>query len=378
MGITGFFTGEVRLRITCRSPESIINLCAKNGVSFRELKTSPGEVRMTVTRRGEKTLRELSARLASFTVEEEARRGAPFILSAVRSRYALIAGLLITAALLTLSGFYIWQIEVIGNESVPTEEILAALRELGVRTGTLTFTVDRDGVSNGLCIRIPELCWATVNVRGSRAWVLVREARPGPEMIDYGEPADLVAAKTGTITAMTVLRGRAEFRVGDTVLPGETLISGEGARALGSVTARTGYTLTASMPVKCLEKRLTGRSVRRVTLIFGEKRIKLYFTGGNPYAFCDKIETERYALLPEGSALPLGVLTEVFYEAEAEPRELTPEEAESILAARLTGELMHKIGSGSVETRELETAVGDGVVTVTLRATCLEEITRLK
>ncbi|MGX8698644.1 MAG: sporulation protein YqfD, partial [bacterium] len=222
MGLYFWLRGEVRLALRCRWPERALNLAAREGVRFRALAVTEEGVELTTSPRDARALLRLAERTGLFSAAVLARRGLPFLLWGLRRRRALAAGLALSLLLLTLSNFYIWQIEVYGNETVPTAELLSALREEGVHTGLSVFAVDRVGVSLGLLRRVPALSWATVNVRGSRVWVLVREAKPAPEMLTGDAPAALIAARDGTITGLTVLSGRALFRRGDSVRAGET------------------------------------------------------------------------------------------------------------------------------------------------------------
>ena len=75
--------------------------------------------------------------------------------------------LLLTAVLLLLSSLFIWEINVEGNEKLTTGEILRALEECGVKTGTFWPGLDTDEIRCRMLLRLPELGWMTVNVHGS-------------------------------------------------------------------------------------------------------------------------------------------------------------------------------------------------------------------
>lgn len=59
--------------------------------------------------------------------------GVPFLLHRYRKRTGLLAGLLAAVVLLGYMSGFVWKIEVTGNEAISTQEILAALDELGFR-----------------------------------------------------------------------------------------------------------------------------------------------------------------------------------------------------------------------------------------------------
>ena len=60
----------------------------------------------------------------------------------------------------------------------------------------------------------PNIAWISVNVKGSVAYVEVREYKPGGAE-ESKEPANVIAATGGKITQVSVFRGRAAVKIGD-------------------------------------------------------------------------------------------------------------------------------------------------------------------
>ena len=144
----------------------------------------------------------------------------------LRHRLALMAGLAVCFALLAASRLFAWEIAVEGNENVSKGEILRALAECGVESGSFWPSWSADAIKNGVILRIPELAWVGVSVDSSRAVVRVREREPAPELRDNDEPYSVTARKTGIIERMQVYFGAPLVEVGDAVLEGEPLVSG--------------------------------------------------------------------------------------------------------------------------------------------------------
>jgi similar to stage IV sporulation protein len=288
---------------------------------------------------------------------------------------------------LIFSSFFIWQIEVEGNENVSTSEILASLRKYGVTIGTCTLTVENDYISDKVLLDIPELSWMAINTKGSRAVVIVREKREKPEIVDMTVPTSVYAGKTGTITKITVLRGTPQVSVGDSVLEGDILVSSQVAsvssgdrfvRADAEIWAKTWYNISDTMPLNYTGKVYTGGEKTRTAIILGKKRINLYFSGGNPYASYDKITMYNNIKAFDGSPLPLTIIKESFIPYETEKSIMTAESGGKILEARLMERLNDEIGDGSVENVSFNYSVENGVLTVTMEAQCLENIARLQ
>lgn len=380
--IMNFVRGWARVELTCRYAERAVNICAGNHVEFWDLvRTESGAAQMSVSIPGYVKLRRVAAETGAFSVKIVRRSGVPFFLWRIRKRYALLIGLVLCLALTGLSSVFVWQIDVVGNETVPTSEILAALKNEGVDIGACVLNITEEQVANRMLLRIPELSFITLNNHGSRIEVICREKVLRPELYDREEPTGVFARKAGIISEITALEGWTKVKVGDAVDAGDELISayvpigtGFTTHASGRVLARTWYEMSLEMPLETVKKEYTGEKRTRTAIILGGKRINLYFLGGNPYTSCDKITTYNTLTLPGGAVLPVTIVRESYEAYERAPAELTVEEATQILSVKLLDLVEDEIGDGWIVSRELETESENGVVTVTLRAECVEEI----
>ncbi len=383
MGVVmNFIRGWARVELACRYSERAVNICARNHVEFWDLKrTEDGAAQMSVSIPGYLKLRRVAGETGAFSVKIVRRSGVPFFLWRIRKRYALLIGLIACVLLTALSSVYVWQIDVVGNETVPTSQILAALRNEGVDIGTCVLDITEERVANRMLLDIPELSFITLNNHGSRIEVIVREKVAKPELYDREVPTGVFARKAGIISEITALEGWQTVKAGDAVDAGDELISawvpqGKGflTHASGKVQARTWYEMSLKMPLETAKKEYTGEKHTRTAIILGGKRINLYFLGGNPYGSCDKITTYKTLTLPGGAVLPVKIVRDTYEEYDRTTAGLSEEEAGQILSVKLLELLEDEIGDGWIVSREFETKNDNGVVTVTLHAECVEEI----
>ena len=323
-------------------------------------------------------------------VSIERTAGTPFFFARLRRRHALFTGGILCAALLLVNSLFIWDFEVTGNETVPTETILHALREHGVHRGTFIYSFRSQDICNRVLPELKDLCWVAVNVRGCKAYVQVRERVRAPERVNESEPTNVIAAKPGLITKVRALDGEKRVLPGTSVQQGQLLIAGvvdTGGTEKPSVTtrflagkgevwARTWYDLTVRVPLTYEKKVYTGKEKRSHTLIWGENRLKIGAKGSSICNVdCDKIKNQTQWTLFGLFALPVTWETETLlpYELEVTPRSRADAEAqgkdvlETYLAA-LLGE------TGSVTQRRFSTAVEGDTLVVTLSAECEEQI----
>lgn len=385
--------GSVCLEVSGPFPERFLNLCAQNGVIFwGTMWLDEHTLRVTVTRADSGRACRLAEKILC-TVTRVGQAGIPGFLGRFRRRYALLAGLALSLAAVGVLSRFVLTIEVSGNEQVPTAEILTALRMRGLRPGVYGPALDEQRISNETLLQLPELSWMTINLHGTRAEVLVREGVPRPALEDKSVLGDVVAGTGGIITRMEVLEGEAACREGDTVIPGQVLISGairlvgpeygggvdlgwQRVRAAGRIYARTWRTLEVEIPLEVQVKEHTGAETTRWSLIFLDQRVNFSGKSGISYARYDKINSTWTAKLPGGRELPLSLCRETAREYTTRTAAINRDAAEELLRQRLEETLAAALGDGETVHTAYTVEERDGMLRVTLQAECREEIGR--
>ena len=373
--------GLVRTEICGAFPAGVLNRCAARGIRLQRVEPVDACcLRATVY---EDELPELEAivreSMCELTVLE--RRGGSRDRRLLRRRIALLLSLLLVLAALLTSSLFIWEIRVQGNERLSRGEILRALADCGVEEGSFWPGLSVDGVRSRMLTRLPELGWMTVNVSGSRALVTVVERQEKPEIWREHAGAEILAAKTGIVSRLTVFSGLPLVKPGQAVTAGEKLVTGEltdglgerrHVRARAQVWADTWYERSAVCPLIGEKKCAAHRCWDRFALKIGKKRVNLYVSGGKTLDECDTIVHE-YKLGAAGVfSLPLSLIREerVRWEttgAECAQLQRMEQRLQEDLAAEIDGEVLS--ASFSVTRR-------DGLLVVTLDAHGLEEIAR--
>ena len=382
--------GSVCVRAKSAYPERMLNLCSTRGIEFWDVRWIDDTALSFCVARGDLRALRRAAEGCGAEVSIERTAGTPFFFARLRRRHALFAGGILCAALLLVNSLFIWDFEVTGNETVPTETILHALREHGVHRGTFIYSFRSQDICNRVLPELKDLCWVAVNVRGCKAYVQVRERVRAPERVNESEPTNVIAAKPGLITKVRALDGEKRVLPGTSVQQGQLLIAGvvdTGGTEKPSVTtrflagkgevwARTWYDLTVRVPLTYEKKVYTGKEKRSHTLIWGENRLKIGAKGSSICNVdCDKIKNQTQWTLFGLFALPVTWETETLlpYELEITPRSHADAEVQGkdMLETYLTALLGE---TGSVTQRRFSTAVEGDTLVVTLSAECEEQI----
>lgn len=312
-----FIFGYVSFTARGGFPERFLNLCSLNKIVLWELKNKNGVISACTDCGGYKKIRSV-ARKSGMKVRIKRKHGLPFFLNRHSRRAGVVAGVFICAAVLLILSTRIWSIDVIGNVKVPSEEIIGAFEELGVRKGASAAKIDIKSTEFAALQKLKCLSWLNINISGSEALIEVREAVESPDISKEEVPADIVAAKDGIITIIRPFNGTAEQEIGNAVIKGDLLISGieengdlsvSFCRAEGYVVARTSRNLEYSLPQKITAKSMASIK-KRFAVNFLSFEIPLGIIN-KENSYCEKHET-----VIGGVTLPFGITeyTELFYE----------------------------------------------------------------
>ncbi len=377
-----WLTEGAEISVLCRDPAELLNALSRENIRVSDVKDCGEQrFRFSVSAGDLETLRRLAGR-CGVEIAEVRRRGSRHFLRRFRKRtFLLFVPLLFLFFFLWLSTF-LWEIRVSGNVTLNSSEILAALESVGVYPGVSGLRLDNPQIRSRMQSLLPELIWCTVQVRGSRAVVVVRERRLPPEPVDESLERDVAAAKAGTVESLQVLQGKALVRRGDTVLPGEVLITGTLAdrqdeyrhvHAQGRVIARTWYEKTAEIPLTVWEKAETGAEKSRWGIKIGDLTLKMGREGSISLDFYDKISNaEQVSVL--GLGLPLFVLRQETKGYALRERPIRPDEAEALLKERLLAWLRGSVPEAELLRADFRTEVTERSVRVTMLAACREDI----
>ncbi|MBO8128555.1 MAG: sporulation protein YqfD [Peptococcaceae bacterium] len=400
--ILAYLFGCVSLIVSGRTLERFINMANSRGIHLWDIKRlGPDRILIKTRLSGVKPLRHIARRTGSrFSVQE--RMGFPFLISRLRRRRMLVLGaVMFLAALYTLSSF-VWFIEVTGNTKLSDHKIIEAVREAGLYPGVPKWRFEVARIEDEVLKKLPSLSWVGIQIRGTKAYIEVAEKKL-PDVTEEKRPTHIVAAKAGLIEEILVLSGQAVVKEGDTVLPGQVLISGEiwppdalqegdeatvlpeGPRyvqAKGIVRARVWYEEYGEMPLVEEGCRFTGTEVQRICLKVAGHRIKI--RGPREAPFKDYESETKVWQAPQWRSLPLPVeiISTTFREIRPYRVEHSRERALALAREEAEKRIRKVIPDGSkILNRKINviyTGKKEPLVRVKLEVETMEDIGRLK
>lgn len=332
--ILALFAGYLNIRFRGEKVERFINLCLQRGIQVWDVYTTRnGTVVGKTNIEGFRQMRPV-ARRSRVTVRIISRRGLPFLCAKLWKRTAFTAGALLFIVGLYLMGSVIWFVEIDGLEKVPASRVIQAAAELGLKPGRFRESLVASELSRALCVEVPELSWAGIELTGAKAIITVVEKKvvtADPRPIGH-----ILAGKNGTISKIVATTGKSMVRPGDNVQQGRILISGafqideeseiRYVHAEGITEARIQYAAVAQSAMSRTVRRRTGQSVRCDELVVRGTNILLKGPKTNPYGLSEEL-SEPIPLLWRNLGAPVEHRIRIIYELVEQSEQVSFEQA---------------------------------------------------
>lgn len=375
--------GTVRIEASGVEPEILLNkLCDKN-IEFWDTQAEDGFSLLLTVHAADLTEIRSCARKNSCDIKILGTRGGKAITRSAKRRYALLAGLAVCIVITAVSSLFVWNISVSGNKNMSYGEVVRALKECGVEYGTFWPAISAEDVKNEILLEYPEVSWISLNMSNSRLEVIIHERTEKPDIINEAEPRSIYAKKSGIITNVSVLQGRSAVNIGDTVCEGDILVSGlmesetgddRQVHAIADVTARTWYEISAVSPLTENKKTEKDGGNLKLGLLSGKNRINFYSDSRNEEPSCDKINKLRYISFGKSFVIPIGMVIQSAKNYEIRECDVNREDTTLRMQDDLMAELRYRIGDGEIVSSSFTVTECDGLLVVTLRAECIENI----
>ena len=379
-----YIRGFLELRLTGVYLERFLNLCVKSGIYIWHVKKEgdkeatvrvsiPGFFRMRAPSRKTKT-----------RIRILRKRGLPMFLHRHRKRRGFIIGFILFIMILSLLSSFVWSIEIDGTEKIDEKIIRNALNACGFHEGVLKYTIKASALKEEMLRQMPELSWIWVEMKGTKAFVHVREKTPAPPIVPLHRPANIVAKTDGVILDFVASRGTPKVEKGTVVKKGSLLISGtvetkHGGTLLvhaeGSVRAKTWYAKTASFPLLYKTKTDTGNAKSTYKIHIGNYSFPI---GSASYSSYRTEHEEKRLHLFGGLYLPIWYEKDTAYEQETAEVLFTPEEASSFYGEKLLNEIEIPPDAEIINTEYTYILNDAGSVSVTCTVACTEEIGEIR
>lgn len=193
--ILRFLMGYVILKAEGYFIERFLNLAAKERIVLWNLKRLPGgALQFCCGASDYKGLRSVASRTET-ALQIVQKKGVSFGVHRYKKRKGFIAGVVIAVLIVWLMSNYIWSVSITGNIGIEASEIEKKLEEAGLYPGSFKPWIDVEMLQQDMLLRMPELSFIAVNIKGTKAQVEVKEGVPKPKIVPVNEPCNIISSK---------------------------------------------------------------------------------------------------------------------------------------------------------------------------------------
>lgn len=386
---TNFMRGETKVALVAPFPQRLLNLCAQENIPFWSLCwIDNNHISFKVPRKHYKRLAILAQQVQG-QCTPTGQHGLPVLVKRLWGRSSFLLGLTLSLFAVTFFSRFVLVIEISGNETIETAVIRSALEQSGLHIGSFGPDLALSHLQQVVLSQLPGVSWVSINLYGTKAEVILQESVPAPEIYPSQGLYDLVASATGLIEEIQVYKGQKMVEVGETVVQGQTLVSGMVeleaplysdmpsqwlfVPSQGKILARTWHTLTAVIPLTVQVKSYQGIPQNAFEFyLLGEK----WTLFENSMIFQKNYDKLREShLLPTLETLPLALTHISQSPYVCLPQDINRNQATALLEARLLAQLQEKIGdTGEILATQFQTVEKNGLLYLTVTGECRQEI----
>ena len=193
--LLNYIFGYVNVQIEGFFVERLVNICISKKIFLWNIKRSNPSI--ATANVGIKAFKKLVkvAKETKCRVKIKTKKGLPFTFNKYKKRKIFFLFLFILILFVISLSNFIWNIEIIGNNAIPKEELIEELKKDGLSIGKLKHNINTKEIVNQIRLDRNDLAWIGIEIKGTNAIVKVVEADKKPEIIDENDFCNIVATK---------------------------------------------------------------------------------------------------------------------------------------------------------------------------------------
>lgn len=374
------FAGTVELQVSGGYPERFLNLLNRNRIGVWDLRKEGNCIFLRMARRDYKKIRPF-VRKSGVTVHVIGKHGAPVLLHKYRRRKGILVGVLLAFGVMAAMSCFVWDVEVVGNQSLSSQQVLDLFEGYGIKPGILRSKVDPGKLQKQAMLDLPEVSWISIYLNGTKAVIQLKERVVPPDIIPEDTPCNLIASKEGQIKRVEAYDGQTVVKLNQGVKKGDLLVSGIVTDSLGQnmlrhargkVIALTQNTYEIRVPLEQTKRESTGKVItRRYLGVFGTQ-LPLFLA--TPLRGQYEIEHTEQPVTLFGFSLPMKLYTLTYREYTEEQMSYTEQEAEQEALRQLEEKKAQELSDVDIISEQTEGNLENGEYVLTVKINCEENI----
>lgn len=223
--ILRFLKGFIRVEISGIKTSEFLNCLIKNNIYTWNISKIKNKIYINIYLKNYRLLYNLSKGY-NIKIKIYQKYGLYFYIKKYKKRCGVVVGILLFFIILIIMSQFIWNIEVHGNKTIKTSQIIDFISSQKVRPGKFRKNIDVRTIEREMLLKFKKISWVSINILGSKINIEINERTLPPKKLDIGEPCNIVASKKGIIKNIEAYQGQNLVEIGDFVEKNQILVSG--------------------------------------------------------------------------------------------------------------------------------------------------------
>lgn len=172
--------GYVRFSFKNGFVEDFLSDCFSQGLELRNIESSGEYITACCNLKNYKKLHTIAYHHGG-VVKIIKKKGLPFVLLPLKKRTGFFVGIVCFCAIISFLNAFIWNVEIVGNETISDTTIMAYLENNNLKCGSMWSSVDKEKLSWNMMSEFDEFSWVHINKFGTTAQIEVNEVRSSPQ-----------------------------------------------------------------------------------------------------------------------------------------------------------------------------------------------------
>lgn len=344
--IWNYLRGYVIIEVSGFSVERFLNLASHKGIYLWDITRCDNGITVKVSIKGFKMLKSC-AKKTKCHIKINVKNGFPFVMHKYRKRKILAFGILFFIGVLYFLASFVWTVEIIGNERIDKQELIAYSIKVGLKPGTYKNNIDLRVLEKNFMKEFKDISWISISTKGTKAKIELTETIAKTDIIDRTKPCNIVASKNGLIVSIVTNAGTPKVKQKDVVEQGDILVSGEliigeegseqkskYVHASAEIKAKLWYEFNLEEYIKYNEKIYTGQTKKLYALEIMDKKFNIQNTS-ILYKDYDKISDVKQLSFGGDFSLPIALIVDEYSEYTLQERSRSIEELKGLIEIKL-------------------------------------------
>lgn len=379
-----YMRGYICIKVEGYFVERFLNLCMLKNIELWNIKKK-NEIELTANIRyvDYRAVEEI-ANITKCKINKNLAKGIPDLVIRYKKRKALICALFLMLIIINIYTSRIWHIEIIGDFTIPIEELWDELKLEGVKIGMRKKDLNYDEIKRNIYLRRDDVAWMGFEIHGTKAYAKIVERKNVEKDELKNEPCNIVSDKDGVVEKILVRTGVKSVNKGDTVVKGQVLISGSlssensvsrNVHADGKVVLKTWYINRETVPYEKDVAYKTGENEKKYKLEIGNYQINLINTS-TKFEKYDTITVSNQLKLFNKFDLPIKLTELTYEELNVDTITYTKTQAEKIAREKATAGMQSIMSNNNITilNTDYKTFENEDGICVEVTLECLEDV----